>query len=140
MKPMLKKKKSDSDYKLYELTLPNSWESVIPFLKDNPLIWFALDILLIFYTVWAGNLVLFGLVLRIKYLFAIYLLFQVVYRLDSRISIGLGLFSLIWSTNFLVSNQGKKAELLAIYAYVFLGIGVCWQFYELFIEGRKAKK
>ncbi len=136
MKTLLKKSKEDKDYKFYELILPNRWDLIIPFIKKNPVIWVALTVLMIFYSVWAGNLTFFGFVIHLRYLFAAYLGLQILYKIDSRVSIGLGLFSLLWSANFLVNNEVKKAESLAIFAYVFLSIGVLWQFYELY-KGRK---
>ncbi len=60
-------------------------------------------------------------------------------KYDSRILIGAALFCLVACPLFLIANNEKVAEKIAIYAYYFLVVGVIKQFVEYIREDKKEK-
>src|SRR3972149_8314244 len=113
------------------------------------LILWSFLVFLVFYSVFFGNIMIFGFILRIRYLAGLALVLSVFlnffpntlprqrggrFSFDSRILIALALLMLVASAFLLVGNRQHLAENAAVFAYGFLVWGVLFQLIEYFSE------
>ena len=119
------------------------------------LILWSFLVFLVFYSVFFGNIMIFGFILRIRYLAGLALVLSVFlnffpntlprqrggrFSFDSRILIALALLMLVASAFLLVGKLEPLAENAAVLAYGFLVWGVLFQLIEYFAEQKAVEK
>ena len=88
----------------------------------------------IFYIVMSANIMFGGVIIRMTYLIAAYLVLKLFYRIEGRTSIAIAIGLLALAGIFQMVENDAKATSAAVVAFIFLVIGVLWQIAELIAE------